>query len=111
MITCETVHLVSTSKIGTDMAGSLTSDAILVERLVSIAFQPVYTGSPVGSFNVEFSLDGSNWGQKATQAITTAGSWYMDFADPIATPRYVRILWVPTSGTGTLTSCNMTCKG
>jgi hypothetical protein len=113
MIAVDRNDLVATSQVsGTDMSAVITSSPILMRHLVTIAFQPVYTGAPNGTFSIQFSIDKKNWATAATQIISTSGSWYMNMVDPLVTTPYVRIVWTPNVGsTGTLTNCWYIAKG
>ena len=47
---------------GGDMSGNLASEPSVVKYMDNIAYQCVWTGSPVGTLNVEVSLDNAKDG-------------------------------------------------
>lgn len=97
-----------------DMSGTLTSPVTNVMFLDNIVIQLNATGSPVGQYTVEFSVDyqqdylgnvvnAGNWVVCAltpTASITGAGNVIIDFNQMPGA--YIRLKWTPTSGTGTL---------
>ena len=56
-----------------DMSGDLTSLPSTVKYMDNIAYQCVFTGSPVGTFNVEVSLDGVNYAPISPTGINVSG--------------------------------------
>lgn len=97
------------------MAGNLESDWIFCEEQTSahnLAWPA--TGSPVGVFSVELSMDGTNVDQTLTAAdfspalsapTGTAGRFAFVIKSPIP---YRKIKYTRTSGTGTLTGLSNT---
>lgn len=101
---------------GLSMGASITSAAVEIKYFDDIGVQLVWTGSPVGTFQVQASADHR---QDAEGNITTPGSWtnialnpspdttggspiYIDMAT-LSAP-YIRVVYTRTSGTGTLTA-------
>lgn len=67
-----------------DMSGDLASSPSIVKYMDNIAYQCVFTGSPVGVFNVEVSLDNvkdasgkvlpaTNWAPMSATGINVSG--------------------------------------
>lgn len=107
----ETGDLVVSS---TDLSSSMTSNGIFVERCTEYSIQLVFTGTPVGEFKLQGSLDAgtpSNWTDitGSEESITEAGDILWN-AQGVGY-RWVRLVYTSTSGTGTLTSYRHMCKG
>lgn len=79
---------------------SLTSSIIDASYLDNICLQMAWTGSPIGTFSVQGSLDKTNWTQFAT-GDCTAGSPSLFDLNQLSFP-YVRVVYTKGSGTGTL---------
>lgn len=87
-----------------DMSGNLTSASIDIEFLDNVSVQAAWTGSPVGTFNVQGSVDQISWSTLTTNpVITAAGSPDNGLFDlnQLSFP-FVRLIYTATSGTGTL---------
>lgn len=100
-----------------DMTGALTSQAIALTQVDNVAVQLAWTGSPTGTFTVQGSIDyvplpggGSslNAGTWTTITLPTtaatggaAGTLLINMND-LGFP-WMRVVYTPTSGTGTLT--------
>ena len=106
------------------MVGSLTSKGIHmnVSNNVSIingAVQAVFSGSPAGTIKLQISCDNVaenltvgqdpasnvvNWADYSgsPQVISGAGIFIWNFFNPGY--RWLRVVWTPTSGTGSLTA-------
>lgn len=105
------------------LAADATSPAFYVQNQDNVAFQLAWTGTPVGSFSVQVSLDHK---QDINNNILVAGTWfdlplsvsivasgsadsaYIDL-NQLSAP-YVRVKYTRTSGTGALTGY-ATAKG
>jgi hypothetical protein len=109
-----------------DLAASITSNPISVEHIVNYAIQLVFTGSPVGTFKLQASLDEgrpssssessrsfkiTNWTDIAnsSQAISAAGDIMYNVEN--AGYNWVRVVYTRSSGTGTLTVARANVKG
>lgn len=62
-----------------DLSASFTTDAIDVRGLINCSFNCICTGSPTGTFTVQWSEDGTNFynlldGTGANVALTLSGS-------------------------------------
>lgn len=97
------------------MGGDVTSSVTNIQFLDNIAYQVNFTGTPVGTFSVEVSVDHA---QDSQGNVTVTGTWnaltlsptpaasgaagsaYIDLNQLSAA--YVRIKYTRTSGTGTL---------
>lgn len=119
------------------MAGSLNSNGIHMNKyndatIVNGAIQAVFTGSPAGTLSLQISCDnvavpsyanGSgnpnsanpssnvvNWATYtgSPQTVSGAGIFIWNFFNPGY--RWLRCVWVPTGGTGSLT-VNAVLKG
>jgi hypothetical protein len=86
----------------TDMSASITSQAISVLKHPHAAIQAVCTGSPVGTFTLEASVDGTNFATitNSSQAVSGADSVLWNLAGKGFA--WVRVVYTRTSGTGTL---------
>lgn len=82
------------------MAAEIISPVTAMTELDNISMQAVFSGSPTGTMTTEGSLDKITWNAFTTLAITGAGSELFDL-NQLSFP-YVRLHYVPTSGTGTL---------
>lgn len=88
-----------------DMSGTLTSLATDVLSCDNIAYQVVYTGSPVGDFAIEGTVNGTNWepldlGNPSPEASGSSGSFVVSLKGiPYAK---LRLVYTATSGTGNL---------
>lgn len=98
-----------------NMASSITSSAQESQYQDNIAIQLIWTGSPVGAFSIQVSVD---YKEDAEKNIIVAGTWstltlsnaitasgsgdnaYIDL-NQLSAP-YYRIVYTRTSGTGTL---------
>lgn len=100
------------------MAGNITSEVILINKLSMISFDISWTGTtPVGAMSVQVSnsyslnVDGSvrNAGSWTTLTLSAAtpvsGNTGNGFIDVDATAGYaIRLVYTRTSGTGTMTA-------
>lgn len=110
----------------TDLSGSAVSEAYWLGHVANYSISLLFTGAPVGEFKLQCSNDlGSsasnkealrsaevvNWSdvKDSTQAIAEAGDHTWTVRD--AGYRWVRVVWTPTSGTGTLTVARINTKG
>ena len=107
-----------------DASVTVTSSAITLENIFGYAIQVVFTGSPVGSLKLQASCDqGSNpinasaigagitnWNDIAgtTVAISSAGLTLYNMDAQYY--KWVRIVYTPDSGTGTV-SARINSKG
>ena len=102
-----------------DMSADITSEAFHVQYLDNIGLQFDFTGSPVGTIEVQVSL---NHTVDAQGRVKTVGTWatlpssafvgtypvpgtttspgYLDI--PLTSAAYMRVVYNATSGTGTL---------
>lgn len=111
---------------GTAMAVGITSDPIWLGHIANYSLQIFFTGAPVGSFKLQLSDDLgypnaaeepnrdygiSHWTDitPSNQAILAAGDHGYNVTN--AGYRWVRLVWTPTSGSGTITSARMNVKG
>jgi hypothetical protein len=85
------------------MASSFNSDPIYIGHLEVCAIQAVFTGSPVGSFKLQSSLDGVTYTDitGSTAAVSAAGDimWNVDAAGF----QRLRVAYTATSGSGSCT--------
>lgn len=105
----------------TDMASGIESDPIWLAHIEHYSIQVVFTGSPNGSFSVQASNDkGSstnktefaeitNWTEVSSENVTTAGSRMLNLEN--VGYRWARLVWTPSSGSGTVTSARFNVKG
>ena len=85
-----------------NMASTIVTSPVNLEKLSSLSFQVTFSGSPNGSMLLQSSNNGSTWTSitNTIRTITAAG----DIMYPIAEfdVHYIRVAWVPTSGSGTM---------
>lgn len=87
---------------------SLTSIVVPIQFEDNVGMQFVWTGSPVGTFTVQVSLDQINWSTipptsfSGTYPIpgTTSSPGYLDMA--LLSAAFVRVIYTKSSGSGTL---------
>lgn len=116
------VNNVALTLSGTDMsAASITSNAINMSKVINIAIQVVFTGSPVGEWKLQGTCDPqsglgnqisvTNWTDIANsaQSISAAGNvgWNLSMQGWSA----IRVVYTKTSGTGTVTVARMNSQG
>lgn len=97
------------------MGGSITSAVQEIKEQDNIGLQLTWSGSPVGTFDVQVSIDHM---QDAQGNVTNAGNWVsLPLSPTIAaagsadsaiidlnqqSPTYLRVVYTRVSGTGTL---------
>lgn len=88
-----------------DMTTTLTSKVTSIGATDNVAYQLVYTGSPVGTFLVEASINGDDWSALTfATPITTSNAPTGSLININQIPyRQIRLRYVPTSGSGSLT--------
>lgn len=87
---------------------SITSIVPPIQWQDNVGLQMVWTGSPVGAFAVQVSMDQSNWATIPSSAFngtypvpgTTTSPGYLDL-NQLSAP-YIRVVYTRTSGSGTL---------
>jgi hypothetical protein len=88
------------------MSASSTSLPINIDEARGYCIQAVYTGSPVGTLQVNGSNDGITYdpipGSQFTIAVSAAGSVLI--SDPTPYYSYVQLAYTFTSGTGSLSA-------
>lgn len=108
-----------------DMSVSFQLRAVWLGHICNYAIQLVFTGSPVGTLRIQGSCDAgtpdgglspqasgvSNWSDitPSDVAITTAGSALINVQN--SGYNWVRLVYVSTSGIGSLTSARVNVKG
>jgi len=82
---------------------TLTSTVVPLSECTYCSFQYVYTGSPVGTIQVQASNDNVNFTNidRSLINITAAGSSVVNLSE--IGYIYARVLYTKTSGTGSLT--------
>ncbi len=95
-----------------DMSGVLTSEPIPLFNIYGFSVQLIYTGSPDGemklqasdddSFENQANTDPSNWTDLSGTviAIAAAGSYIYNYS--LVPFNWVRVVWTPSSGSGSL---------
>lgn len=108
------------------LAASTELRPVYLGHIAQYAIQLVFTGTPGGNFKLQCSNDAGhpnaqskseqsedvvNWTDIAdsAQAISAAGNhtWNAENVGYL----WVRVVWTQTSGTGSLTSARVMCKG
>lgn len=88
-----------------DMSGNITSPVTNIQNLDNVSVQITFTGTPTGSFFIDGSLDNINFDaltlSPAPTASGAADTILIDL-NQLSFP-YIRMRYVATSGTGTLT--------
>lgn len=102
------------------MASTITGPATVIQLLPGISYDLLWTGTPTGTFQVQVSntykqasngtvVNAGNWTTLPTTAFAgtypaPSGSAGNGFLDVVGTEAYaVRLVYVPVSGTGSLT--------
>lgn len=91
-----------------NMASNITSIVIPIQFEDNVGMQFVWTGSPVGTFAVQVSLDQTNWSTIPSTSFsgtypvpgTTSSPAYLDMA--LLSAAYIRVVYTAASGSGTL---------
>lgn len=100
------------------LASTWTSEALCLDHIYLLSMQLVFTGTPNGIFHLEVSVqqptdatEPTNWipVKRSYQTVTAAGEHLWTFAD-MGFP-HIRVVWTPTSGTGTLAVAQYGGKG
>lgn len=92
-----------------DMTGTLVSEPVNLNNMVHIGIHSVWTGTPSGDifFEVSGELgDPTNWEILDSATVTGSGSQF--WIDRNAPYRWARVRYIPSSGTGLLTSHSIT---
>ena len=90
---------------------TLTSQAVDLHFMRGYAAFAAWTGTPVGNFHLEGSNDNTNWATIANSTVAAGGAagsnmWNMYLQEY----RYVRLVYVNGSSTGTVTVANIYTK-
>lgn len=117
-------QLLNAVDITTGPTGTTTAAMFLVNLPAAFSFQTVLTGAPVGTLKLQMSNDVGtitsaadhtglgvvNWTDitGSSFAVAAAGNWGWDYTVPGF--RWVRLVYTPTSGTGTI-SVTFQAKG
>jgi hypothetical protein len=113
-------NLISAGKMGTDLSGNIEGLAVLVESFNSASISLNWTGTFNGSFKIQVSNYISGDVPYAhdidSSVINVSNGLYLGntgytYSIPNLTYRLIRIVYTFTSGTGTLTSCDIVLKG
>lgn len=108
-----------------NLGQSWTSPAINLSHIINYSIQLSWTGSPVGVLKLQCSNDKPAGLDTVTSGAVNVSTW-TDIADsdqivnaagnhtwqaPSVGYMWVRVVWTPTSGTGTLVTARFTAKG
>jgi hypothetical protein len=85
-----------------DMSGDITSDAIDMRTSDSLFLHMVWTGTPAGDLELQYSNDGSTWIDSGETQIAGSGAPGADLFSVIVRAGYARLFWDDTSSTGVL---------
>jgi len=89
-----------------DMSTNLYSEVVSIQYMNNIGIQIVWTGSPLGEFQVQLSNNRTDWEvlplAPVPYADKSAGSHYLDL-NTLASV-YIRLAYIAGSGSGTLNS-------
>jgi hypothetical protein len=87
-----------------DMSGDLTSSTVTLMGFDNVGIQFIFTGTPEGTFDVDISLDGTNWTtlplSPTPEATGAAGNEYVELNQ--STAKYLRCRYTATASTGSL---------
>ncbi len=83
------------------MGSDITSDVVDISEVSGFAAHCIFTGSPVGNIIVEGGNDGTNFSQVGSSTTASLDQYLLNAENQHY--RYVRVRYVRTSGTGTLT--------
>jgi hypothetical protein len=104
----------------TDLTQSFNSQAFLIEHIYGYSVQVSFSGVFAGTFKIQTSNDvgtaPTHWNDLANSSAAVVAGAYGGEAGIMwnverSFYRWFRIVYTPTSGTGTLTSATMTIKG
>jgi hypothetical protein len=112
--------------IGAALAAPQVSEPIWLGHIANYSIQIFFSGTPGGNFKLQMSNDEGNvnapreddrdfkivnWTDIADSAFTVsaAGDVAWNYRD--CGYRWVRVVWTPTSGSGTITSIRFNVKG
>lgn len=114
-------------EIPVDLSAGFNLDPIWLGHAMDFSIQLVFTGTPAGTFKLQASADKgtSTKGEGFYDLNSTLGNWTdIDCSDQILTEagdhmwtgqdlgfRWVRVVWTPTGGSGSLTSAQFSTKG
>lgn len=100
------------SGIPTDMTVAINSIPTNLDSIVSYSIQAIFTGSPAGVLQLEASDDtplanipaANSWTpiDDSVQGISAAGTYTVNVELPAYS--FVRLQWIPTGGSGTLSA-------
>lgn len=85
-----------------DMSGDVISKSILLNAIVLVSVQCVWTGSPVGGLKLQASNDGITWSDVAGSAVSLNGAGDVLYNLPEIGYLYLRAIYTHTSGAGYL---------
>lgn len=107
-----------------DASITQNTQAVYIANIAGFSYQAVLTGAPVGTLKLQMSNDAgtitsaaahtgtgvTNWTDitGSSFAVAAAGNWGWDYTLPAF--RWVRLVYTPTSGTGTI-SVTVSAKG
>ena len=85
-----------------DMSGDITSNAIEMSGTDSLFLHMVWSGTPTGDLELQYSNDNSNWIDSGETQLAAGGAAGSGLFSVIVRAKYVRLFWDDTSGTGVL---------
>lgn len=104
----------------TDLTQAFNSQPVLIEHIYGYSVQVAFTGVFAGTFKIQVSNDKgvspTVWNDLANSSAAVVGGAYGGEAGIIwnvekSFYRWFRVVYTPSSGTGTLTSAVMMIKG
>lgn len=94
-----------------DMTFNLVSNVFDIRTIVGFSIQAKYTGAPVGTLSLQATNDAPNsplgaqeWVEIAGSSVAVSASGTYLYNLDLAFFGWIRLAWVFTSGTGTLTA-------
>ena len=105
----------------TNMGSDIFGQHVTIERLIGFSVYVKYSGSPVGSFYLEASLDPDdptkfdqvpqNWEKIECSEVVVNGAGSQVWNVDAAYFRWFRLVYKSTSGSGTVLNCSYLTKG
>lgn len=89
-----------------DMTGTIISPVVDLNAVLHMSVQVTWIGTPTGDLYLEVSNNQTDWELLATAAVAGAGAqMWMDRNTPYV---FIRLRYVPTASTGTITGISIT---
>ena len=88
-----------------DASGNVTSISFDMGTQQGLAIEVSFSGSTLGgTLSVQCSVSGNNWATVPASSTTVASAQTVIYNFFSQNYRYIQIVWVPTTGTGTISA-------